>query len=72
MQRNVGRADAWIRGGLAVLLFGMAAILNHLSLVSLAAALAALILVGTALTRSCPLYRVLGIDSQRDRRTGHA
>lgn len=64
MQRNVGRTDAWIRGGSAILLFTIAAMFNRLQAVSLIAALAALVLVATALTRSCPLYRLLGIGSE--------
>ena len=66
MQQNVGRADACVRGGVAVLLFIVAAVFNRLPVVSLAAALVALVLMGTALTRNCPMYRALGIDS-----TGH-
>lgn len=70
MRKNVGRMDAWIRGALALLLFSVAAVFNRFLGVSLLAALAALVLVATALTRSCPLYRALGIGSEVPRTHG--
>jgi hypothetical protein len=63
MQKNVGRLDACIRGALAIVLFVVAVVFNRSPVISLAAALLALILMGTALTRSCPLYRALHVDS---------
>lgn len=60
---NVGHADAWIRGAVAVVAIVLAAFVNHLPIVSLGLAVAALLLMGTALTRFCPLYGVLGISS---------
>ncbi len=69
MHENVGRTDAWIRGALGILLLIAAAVLNHTPVASLIAAFLGLVFLGTALTRSCPLYRLLGVDtSARDRR----
>lgn len=64
MYKNVGRLDACIRGGLAIALFVVAIVFNRSPVISLAAALLALILMGTALTKSCPLYRILHFDSR--------
>lgn len=61
--KNVGTIDAGVRIALAGVLFFLAAIYNSRPLPALACALGALILLGTALSRSCPLYRLLGIDS---------
>lgn len=66
MQQNVGRLDAWIRGVLAVVSLVVAVIFNHIPLLSLAAAALALVMVGTALTRSCPLYRMLDVGTARE------
>lgn len=68
MQQNVGRVDAWIRGVLAVGFLLIAVIFNEMPLLSLGAAVVALVLIGTALTRSCPLYRALDIVTARDTR----
>lgn len=65
MLRNVGTIDAWIRGALAVALFLGAVLLNQYPVISLAAALAALVSLGTALTRSCPLYHALHLSTGR-------
>jgi hypothetical protein len=64
MQKNVSRLDAWIRGGFAIVLLAVAAIFNHRPVISLVAALVALVLMGTALTGNCLLYRVLGVSSR--------
>lgn len=63
MKANVGSSDARIRLGLAVVFFALAVVFNPLPFVALGAALVALVMAGTALTRSCPLYSVLGIDT---------
>ncbi len=62
MTKNVGTVDAGIRVVLACVLLFLAATYNSRPLPALALALGALILLGTALSRSCPLYRLLGID----------
>lgn len=60
---NVGPVDARIRGALAVITLVVAALLNHMPVLSLTLAVVALVLMGTALTKYCPIYRVLGIDT---------
>ncbi len=60
---NVGPVDARIRGALAVIALVVAALLNHMPVLSLTLAVVALVLMGTALTKYCPIYRVLGIDT---------
>jgi hypothetical protein len=63
VERNVGRIDAAIRWSLAVVFFGASLVLNGIPVVALAAAVLALVMVATALTGSCPLYRLLGIST---------
>lgn len=60
---NVGPVDAAIRWVLAAVFFAAALIWNDIPLVALLAALVALAMAGTALTRICPLYRVLGVST---------
>ncbi len=64
MQTNVGAVDAWIRGALAVAFLIVAAVSTGRLAVSLIAALLALLLAATALTRSCPLYTLLRIGTK--------
>lgn len=59
MQKNVSKVEALIRGIIGILLFGLAAAFNAHPFISLFLALIGLVLVGTALTHSCPLYSVL-------------
>ncbi len=63
MDQNVGRADAGIRWALAAILFTVSVIFSAKLWLSLAAAIAALVLVATALTRKCPLFTFLGVSS---------
>ena len=65
MEFNVGSVDAAVRASLAVLFLIAAAILNSLPVTSLFLAIVALALFGTALTRTCPLYRLLGVSTSR-------
>jgi DUF2892 family protein len=60
---NVGNWDAALRGLLGLLMLGLAASLNSRPFLAIAAALIAMVLFGTALTRVCPLYAVLGINT---------
>jgi hypothetical protein len=62
---NVGRADAGIRAVIGTGLLGLAAAFNARPFVALGAAALALLLLGTALTRSCPLYLALGLSTSR-------
>lgn len=64
MGANVGRIDAWIRGALSIVFLVLAAVFSAQPLVSLVAALLALLLAATALTRSCPLYTILGMSTR--------
>ena len=64
MHTNVGATDAKVRWALAVVFFAAAIAFNGSPVITLVAALAALEMAGTALTRSCPLYRLLGIHPE--------
>jgi hypothetical protein len=64
MYTNVGARDARVRWALAAVFFAVAIAFNASPAITLVAALAALLMAGTALTRSCPLYRLLGIHAQ--------
>lgn len=64
MRVNVGRIDAWIRGALSIVFLVLAAVFSAQPVVSLAAALVALLFAATALTHSCPLYNLLGLDTR--------
>ncbi|MFQ6045256.1 MAG: DUF2892 domain-containing protein [Gemmatimonadales bacterium] len=64
--RNLSAVDAWIRGVLAVGLMVAAGLLHANPAVSLAAALLGLVLIGTALMRHCPIYRLLKLSTARD------
>jgi Inner membrane protein YgaP-like, transmembrane domain len=61
MHTNVGATDAKVRWALAAVFFAVAIAFNASPVITLVAALAALVLASTALTRSCPLYRLMGI-----------
>jgi hypothetical protein len=64
MQGNVGRKDALIRAAMAVVFLVMAALLNHIMLVSLVTVLLAILCGGTALTHTCPLYSLFGVSTR--------
>jgi hypothetical protein len=61
VETNMGRIDAGLRWTLAAVLFGVSLILSDRPAIGLLAAVAAVVMVGTAVTRSCPLYHLLGI-----------
>lgn len=61
--KNVGTADAGIRAVLGLALLGVAASFNARPLLALGAGLVALVFIGTALFRMCPLYTLLGINT---------
>lgn len=61
MHHNVGTVDAVVRGSLAVLLAVVGITTSLPGLVSFAAVLLGIILMATALTRECPVYRALHI-----------
>ena len=64
MHTNVGATDAKVRWALAALFFAVAIAFNGSPVITLVAAFAALMMAGTALTRSCPVYRLLHIHSE--------
>jgi hypothetical protein len=63
--RNVGRADAVVRGLLAAALVIVGVSGQVHGLLSFAAVLGGLILMATALTRECPVYRALHTGTAR-------
>lgn len=65
MSRNVGRKDAVTRGVIAVLLASLGVFAQIPGYVSFAAILVGIVLMATALTRECPLYRALHIATFR-------
>jgi len=68
--KNVGPTDSGLRALLGVFLLGISANFNGRPLLALGAGMIALILIGTALFRVCPLYTLLGINTcTRDRQT---
>jgi hypothetical protein len=62
--KNVGRLDAGVRIALGIGLLGLAAVVNARPFLSIAAALGALLIIGTGLTRFCPLYTALGLGTR--------
>jgi len=65
MARNVGPRDAVARGVVAALLAVFGVVAPIPGYLSFAAILAGIILMATALTRECPVYRVLHIATLR-------
>jgi len=63
VEHNVGRIDAVVRGVLAAVFFGISLFFNQNWALALVTAVAAVVLVATALTRSCPIYWVFGFTT---------
>ena len=61
--RNVGSRDAGVRGFVGAVLLLNAAALQDRPLVALGVGFIALVFIGTALFRMCPLYTLFGIKS---------
>ncbi len=61
--KNVGAMDAGIRALLGVALLAISAALNERPLLAVGAGLIALVVIGTALFRICPLYMLLGANT---------
>jgi len=61
--KNVGATDSGLRALLGVVLLGISADFNSRPLLALGAGMIALILIGTALFRVCPLYTLLRMDT---------
>jgi hypothetical protein len=65
MSRNVGAPDAAVRAVLAVVLVVLGFVTSIPGYLSFVAVLAGIILMATALTRECPVYRLLHIATLR-------
>ncbi|MCE0487260.1 YgaP family membrane protein [Ornithinimicrobium sediminis] len=68
MNRNVGTVDRATRAVLAVAALVWAFVTGATSGLGLVLIVVALVLLGTAAAGFCPLYRVLGISTDSDRR----
>jgi hypothetical protein len=64
---NIGTLDAGLRAFLGAMLLGVSAAYNDRPLLAVGAGFLALVLLGTALFRTCPLYTLLGINTCRQR-----
>ena len=65
MSRNVGRRDAVTRGVITVILVSFGVFAEIPGYLSFAAILVGIVLMATALTRECPIYRALHIATLR-------
>jgi hypothetical protein len=65
MRKNVGTSDARVRAVLAAVLVLVGVSAQTSGLLSFAAVLGGLILMATALTRECPLYRAFHKGTER-------
>ncbi|MFC6719024.1 DUF2892 domain-containing protein [Natrialbaceae archaeon GCM10025810] len=68
MEHNIGLVDRNVRavGGTVLAVLGIAILIGVLEFGTVVGALALVIggvLLGTALTRTCLLYRILGVDT---------
>ena len=65
--RNVGNVDAAVRALFGIVLLAAAAIFNERPFLALGAAFLALVFLGTAVTRVCPLYVLVGMSTREHR-----
>jgi hypothetical protein len=63
--RNVGTVDAGVRIGLGLVLLLSGLTLTARPLLTLGAAALAVLILGTGVVRSCPLYVALGLSTWR-------
>jgi len=61
--KNVGAVDSGVRAMLGLVLLGISASFNDRPLLAVGAGLIALVFIGTALFRICPLYTLLGLNT---------
>lgn len=61
--KNIGRIDAGIRIALGLAFLGLAAVVNARPFLAIAAAVVGLGLLGSGLSRFCPLYTVIGVST---------
>ena len=66
MKHNVSTVDSAIRWTLAAVFLAVSLAFNDRPLLTLLAAAAGLVMIGTALLRTCPLYALFGISTCRD------
>jgi hypothetical protein len=62
--RNVGSIDAAVRALLGMVLLLAAAVFNQRPFLALGAGFLALVFLGTAVTRVCPLYVLMGMSTR--------
>lgn len=65
MIQNVSRLDARLRAVLGLIVLAVSSSFNTRPLLALGAGVLALVLIGTALFRICPLYTLLGAGTNR-------
>jgi hypothetical protein len=65
MTKNIGRIDALVRLTVAILLLLAAAALDQRPFLTIAASLAGLLVLSTAISRFCPLYTAFRITTTR-------
>ncbi len=68
MQNNMSSLDVAVRWVIALALIIVAGAFSAQPLISLVAALGALIMAATALTKKCPLYELFGFSTCAPRR----
>jgi hypothetical protein len=61
--KNVGATDAGLRALLGVVLLGVSALFNNRPLLAMGAGMIAMVCIGTALFRVCPLYTLLRLNT---------
>ncbi|MBI4501120.1 MAG: DUF2892 domain-containing protein [Gemmatimonadetes bacterium] len=71
METNVGKTDAAVRWIIAVVLFSIAFVFNAHVVWSFFAAVGALVMAGTALTRRCMFYSLIELAMRRRRPVAH-
>ena len=65
-QKNIGWRDAGLRAFVGALLLLCSASLRSSPLLALAAGFVSILVLATALYRVCPLYTILGINTDRE------
>ncbi len=63
MDRNVGRTDAIVRLVLGAVLIAVTIAFNAHLVVSLLAALGAIVMIGSAIAGECPFYTLIGCST---------
>jgi hypothetical protein len=66
MNKNVGQTDRYVRMALAALLIALVLFGVVSGLLAVIASVVALVLIGTATVKVCPLYMVLGVKTDKE------